>query len=259
MKRSESAPGVLKPQEQALDGYLDDLLLDEGGSAAAAPSGDADAGTAAASPGVPETQSAAAPPRAQDWLSEQSAQALNHYHYQMIRAGTLRLAVQHRRVTRILSTAAGFAFSSRPGFPPWYLGQLKLEPNGVDCLERSIGVIDAARLILPDDLLGLCRAPDAAPAHVLVMDGCSWGLACDEIDEILSLPEEAVHWRTQRTARQWLAGTSLQHRCAILDLQHLAALVDNLIGVGTYGAYPVWVGNAARRKIDVEAVLGRSE
>ena len=45
----------------------------------------------------------------------------------------------------------------------------------------------------------------------------TWGLACDSVGEVIDLSMEQVKWRSSRSKRRWLAGTVLEHMCAIID------------------------------------------
>jgi purine-binding chemotaxis protein CheW len=51
---------------------------------------------------------------------------------------------------------------------------------------------------------------------VFIADG-TWGLACDELAQVVTLRPDEVRWRTSRTRRRWLAGTVIEHMCALLD------------------------------------------
>ena len=97
-----------------------------------------------------------------------------------------------------------------PGHTSWYLGLTQYRG-------RSVPVIDTAELVLPPDrLAGLSPATERLGRVVFIDDG-QWGLACDEVAEVLSLDPEQVRWRSNRTKRRWLAGTVIEHMCAIID------------------------------------------
>lgn len=106
-----------------------------------------------------------------------------------------------------------------PGQPAWYLG-LK-EYRG-----RQVGIVDTARLIMPERLTGVDRSERMDPTHILFIDEGQWGLSCDSIGRVLQLDAEAVNWRTSRGKRPWLAGTLIQEMCALIDVKELVSLVD---------------------------------
>jgi len=108
-----------------------------------------------------------------------------------------------------------------PGHSPWFLGLL--EHQG-----RKAKIIDTALLVVPK------VHRDAQPAEpdqrlqriVLIGDG-RWGLACDDVAEVVDIDPSAVHWRTSRTQRRWLLGTVVEHMCALLDAQEFAAMLGS--------------------------------
>lgn len=98
-----------------------------------------------------------------------------------------------------------------PGHVEWYLGLMNYR-------ERSVPVIDTARLVLPEDKLArLTQQPAERLTRIVFIDDGRWGLACDQVDEVITLTEEQVRWRSSRTKRRWLAGTVVEHMCAIID------------------------------------------
>ena len=102
-----------------------------------------------------------------------------------------------------------------PGRPPWYMGMLP--DRGV-----NLKVVDSAQWIMPG------RAPaDAREGYrfVIRLDDSDWSLACDEVAESFTLDPDQVRWRTSRSKRPWLAGTVVQHMCALIDVGAMARLL----------------------------------
>lgn len=102
-----------------------------------------------------------------------------------------------------------------PGRPPWYMGMLP--DRGV-----NLKVVDSAQWIMPG------RAPaDARDGYrfVIRLDDSDWSLACDEVAESFTLDPDQVRWRTSRSKRPWLAGTVVQHMCALIDVGAMARLL----------------------------------
>ncbi|OOG26211.1 hypothetical protein B1C78_05250 [Thioalkalivibrio denitrificans] len=99
-----------------------------------------------------------------------------------------------------------------PGHQPWFLGLIRH-------LERQVKVVDIGRIVLPQ---GREYSP-VEPAHVILIDDSRWGIACEGETQMLTLPEHGVRWRTSRGKRPWLAGTVIEHMCAILDVDALAS------------------------------------
>lgn len=98
-----------------------------------------------------------------------------------------------------------------PGHVAWYLGLTQYR-------ERSVPVIDTALLVLPEDRLAqLTAAPEERLGHIVYIGEGRWGLACDEVSDVISLSQDQVRWRSSRTKRRWLAGTVIDHMCALID------------------------------------------
>jgi len=102
------------------------------------------------------------------------------------------------------------AVTPMPGHADWYLGLM-------DYRGHSVPVVDTSHLVLPADRQDQVPAPEERLGRVVFIGDGSWGLACDEVDEVITLGPDQVRWRTSRTRRQWLAGTVVDHMCALLD------------------------------------------
>ena len=101
------------------------------------------------------------------------------------------------------------------GQPDWFLGMLSA-PSG------NIKVLDTARWVMPERYREECRED---LKFVITIQGYDWGLAVHQVDRSIHLRPEQVKWRTQRTQRPWLAGTVIEHMCALLDVAALAELI----------------------------------
>lgn len=55
--------------------------------------------------------------------------------------------------------------------------------------------------------------------------GYEWGLAVHQVSRSIRLDPSEVKWRTQRHQRPWLAGTVIEHMCALVDVTALAELI----------------------------------
>jgi purine-binding chemotaxis protein CheW len=105
-----------------------------------------------------------------------------------------------------------------PNRSPWYLGLL-------DNRGKTVPVIELAQLVIPERI----RAKSAQGAQqnrvILIGDG-RWGIACDSVSEVITLNPDEVRWRGSRTRRKWLAGTVINHMCALMDAQGLVHLLS---------------------------------
>ncbi|TGG96101.1 chemotaxis protein CheW [Natronospirillum operosum] len=96
------------------------------------------------------------------------------------------------------------------GQPDWFLGLLPLGEG------RNIRVIETARLVMPERY-----RPGASDGlkYAVGIHGCDWALACHEVVGSITLNPDEVKWRSERTRRPWLAGTVVDHMCALIDLE----------------------------------------
>lgn len=107
-----------------------------------------------------------------------------------------------------------------PGSADFYMGILQH-------LDYRIAVIDTAKMVLPinkqHELIG--DDPRERVKHIVLIDDYRWGLACDKIGEVITLQPEEVRWRTSKSRRGWLAGTVIDHMCALLNSEGFAAML----------------------------------
>ena len=109
-----------------------------------------------------------------------------------------------------------------PGHADFYLGILQH-------LDYKIAIIDTAKMVLPvnkqSSLIG--ENPRDRVKHIVMIDDFQWGLACDTIGEVITLKPEEVRWRTSNTTRSWLAGTVIEHMCALLNSEGFSTMLKN--------------------------------
>lgn len=99
--------------------------------------------------------------------------------------------------------------------PDWFIGIMPT-PAG------NLKVLDTARWVMPERYHDKLRDDFR---FVISIDGHAWGLAVNAVHESIQLQPEAVKWRTNRLGREWLAGTVIEHMCALLDVHALAGQV----------------------------------
>ena len=87
--------------------------------------------------------------------------------------------------------------------------------------------LSQAKLEKKEDKLKILASdnPEERITRVVMINDCQYGLACDEVNEVVTLSPEEVRWRTQRTQRRWLAGTVIEHMCALIDANAFAELL----------------------------------
>ncbi|MVW76235.1 CheW domain-containing protein [Pseudomonas xionganensis] len=101
------------------------------------------------------------------------------------------------------------------GQPDWFLGILP-------CQAGNLKVLDTARWVMPDRYRDDFRD---GLQYVISVEGYEWGLAVHQVSRSIRLDPAEVKWRSHRTQRPWLAGTVIEHMCALLDVAALAELI----------------------------------
>ena len=109
-----------------------------------------------------------------------------------------------------------------PGSADFYMGILQH-------LNYRVAVIDTAKMVLPANKQAELINDNARERvkHIVLIDDYSWGLACDKIGEVITLQPEEVRWRSAKTSRRWLAGTVIEHMCALLNSEAFSEMLTN--------------------------------
>ncbi|MES2819717.1 MAG: CheW domain-containing protein [Pseudomonadota bacterium] len=110
---------------------------------------------------------------------------------------------------------AGQELTALFGQPDWFLGILPV-PSG------NLKVLDTARWVMPERYRDDFRD---GLQYVISVEGYEWGLAVHQVSRSIRLDPSQIKWRSQRTQRPWLAGTVIEHMCALLDVGVLAELI----------------------------------
>lgn len=103
------------------------------------------------------------------------------------------------------------------GQPKWFLGVATVH-------EKHIRTVDTALWVMPNHYQGDLKENFK---FVIQLDRSDWGLACEIVAEAITLEPSAVKWRSDRSKRPWLAGTVIEHMCAILDVQGFIELLND--------------------------------
>lgn len=101
------------------------------------------------------------------------------------------------------------------GQPAWFLGILPSQAG-------NLKVLDTARWVMAERYRDDFRD---GLQYVISVQGYEWGLAVHQVSRSIRLDPKEVKWRTQRTQRPWLAGTVIDHMCALVDVAALAELI----------------------------------
>lgn len=101
------------------------------------------------------------------------------------------------------------------GQPDWFLGILPSQAG-------NLKVLDTARWVMPERYRDDFRD---GLQYVISVQGYEWGLAVHQVSRSIRLEPDEVKWRSQRAQRPWLAGTVIEHMCALVDVSSLAELI----------------------------------
>jgi len=123
----------------------------------------------------------------------------------------LTLAVPLAELHGVLTWSAT-SITPLPGHAPFFLG-VRVH------LGRNVKIVDVGHLISP----GGRRMEVTDPRHIVLIGDGEWGLACENIGEVITLAANDIRWRSARTERPWLLGTVTKYLCALLDTRVFAA------------------------------------
>lgn len=135
----------------------------------------------------------------------------------LFKVSGVKLAVPLKELNGILKWPE--TITEMPGHAPWFLGVVKNIDDNVNLIDTSLIVVpEELRRAFPTDAGERCRR------IVLIGEG-KWGLACDAVEEVITLEPDSIRWRTSRTKRRWLAGTVIDHMCALIYPEEFAVLL----------------------------------
>ncbi len=198
--------------EQTIQSYLDALLLDAAAELVLAEVEPAPVPSApqleVAPSVVTPAPPAKIPPSVQPAWREQPFEAL------LFNVGGLTLAVPLVSLGTIHALTA--PITPLFGQPEWFLGLLPSQ-------EGNLKVLDTARWIMPERYQPSLRDD---LRFVISVEGHDWGMAVHGVSESIRLDPAQVNWRSGQGKRPWLAGTVIEHMCALLDVGALAELIN---------------------------------
>lgn len=149
-----------------------------------------------------------------DWVDGRPAWAQQRFECLLFRVSGLLLAVPLVELGGVL--VMDEELTPLFGQPDWFLGLLPSKTEG------TVKVIDTARWVMPERYSEESRD---GLKYVVMMENSEWGLACHEVADAITLEPHQVNWRSDRGRRPWLAGTVIEHMCAIMDVAALVKLL----------------------------------
>lgn len=136
----------------------------------------------------------------------------------MFQVAGLTLALPLAKLHGVLPWDAE-AVTELPNHQSWFLG---LRTH----LGHKVKLIDVANVVLPADRRACLPAVDSGRlGKVILIDEGRWGLACDNVAEVITLSSADVKWRSQAGSRPWLAGTVIKQMCVLIDTEAIAAML----------------------------------
>ncbi len=125
----------------------------------------------------------------------------------------LKLAVCMESLGRIIKIEQ--ELNQLIGRPAWFMGAYSEN-------EQSLYVVDTAKFIMPEKGYDLA---EQGFEFIIQLQRSNWSLACKEVYSTVRLLPDQVKWRSSEGKRPWLAGTVIEHMCALI---HVDSLVDLL-------------------------------
>ena len=130
----------------------------------------------------------------------------------------LKLAVPLSELNGIVEWGDEY-INELPGHASWYLGL-------INHLGKNVPVVDTLQQVVPKERWPAGHLEKPEFKHIILIDDGRWGLACEQVLEIITLKTEQVKWRSSRTKRRWLLGTVIEEKCALLDSSEFASMLQ---------------------------------
>jgi len=146
--------------------------------------------------------------------SQQPAWGTEPFQALMFKVAGLKLAVPLANLHGVLKW--GDTITPMPGHSDHFMGLLQH-------IEQNVKVIDTAGIIVPPERIS--SSSERRYGHIILVD-TTWGLACDEVHDVITLSPDDVRWRTSEGKRAWLAGTVIEQMCALLNTEGLVRQLE---------------------------------
>jgi len=106
------------------------------------------------------------------------------------------------------------------GQPDWFLG---LYPRKTMEGQQNIRVVHTSKWVMPEKQT---QEVDPLNHYVISLGDSEWGLLSHKLSDSIRLMPDQVKWRSDAGKRPWLAGTVIDHMCAILDVSSMVDLLN---------------------------------
>lgn len=145
------------------------------------------------------------------------AWAVPNFQVLLFKVAGLKLAIPLMELNGIVEWGDEY-INELPGHKSWYLGIIQNQG-------KSVPVIDTLQQVVPQKRWPPEHLLKRNFKHIIMIDNARWGLACEEVLEVITLKTDEVKWRSSRTKRRWLLGTVIDQMCALLDSSEFAAML----------------------------------
>lgn len=102
-----------------------------------------------------------------------------------------------------------------PGQAEWNLGVFSQH-------QQHTTVIDISYFLQPEHQ----HRPQTALNYILLVGQRRWGIACDQIKQIVTLPIKDINWRSDTTQRPWFSGVITDQMSNVVDIPALLAAIQ---------------------------------
>ena len=126
----------------------------------------------------------------------------------------LKLAVNMEALGRIIKVE--HELNQLIGRPSWFMGAYTEA-------EQSLYVVDTAKFIMPEKGFDLS---EVGFDFIIQLQRSHWSLACKEVYSTVRIQPDQVKWRSTQGKRPWLAGTVIEHMCALIHVDSLVSLLE---------------------------------
>ena len=103
------------------------------------------------------------------------------------------------------------------GRPSWFMGAFVES-------DENLYVVDTAKYIMPEKGFDLA---ESGFRYLIQLQRSKWTLACQNVHTTVRLEPDQVKWRSQQGKRKWLAGTVIEHMCALVHVDTLVEILES--------------------------------
>lgn len=104
------------------------------------------------------------------------------------------------------------------GKPSWFKGVMLHR-------DEKLSVVDTAKWVMPEKITQTLEE-GLHYSYLVMLAESTWGLACENLIDTVSLNKSDVKWREKDKKRPWLAGMVKERMCALIDVYQLVSMLN---------------------------------